>query len=50
MYKVVVKFVEKLFKYGIMFKEILTFSGLDCRDAFLIKLYFTVIKKIKSIG
>ena len=50
MYKVVVKFVEKLLKYGIMFKDILTFLGLDCRDALLIKLYFIVLEIIESIG
>ena len=31
--KIVSKFVAKLLKYKIMFKEILTFSGLDYRDA-----------------
>ena len=30
------KFVEKLLKYRIMFKDILTFYGLDYRDASLI--------------
>ena len=33
--KIVTKFVAKLFKYRIMFKDILTFLGLDYRDASL---------------
>ena len=48
------KFVEKLLKYGILFKDILTFLGLDHRDVSLITLYFVVlgfsISKIRSIG
>ena len=52
--KILIKFVEKLQKYRIMFKDILTFLGLDYRDALLITLYFVVvgisIPKIKTIG
>ena len=52
--KIVSKFVEKLLKYRIIFKDILTFLGLDYRDALLITSYFVVlgisIPKIKSIG
>ena len=33
--KIVSRFVEKLLKYRIMFKGILTFSELDYRDALL---------------
>ena len=51
--KIVSKFIEKLFKYRIMFEDILTLLGLDYRDASLIKLYFVVlgisISKIRSI-
>ena len=36
------KIVEKLLKYRIMFKDILTFLGLDYRNASLITLYFVV--------
>ena len=39
MYKIVSKFVAKL----ILFKGILTFLGLDYRDALLITLYLVVI-------
>ena len=42
--KIVSKFVEKLLKYRIMFKDILTFLGLDYRDASLITLYLVVIE------
>ena len=38
------KFVENMRKYRIMFKDILTFLGLDYRDASLIKLYFVVLR------
>ena len=41
--KIVSKFVEELLKNRIMFKDILTFLGLDYRDALLITLYFVVI-------
>ena len=51
MYKIVSKFVAKLIKYMILFKDILTFLGLDYRDASLITLYLVVIgisiKKIR---
>ena len=51
--KILFKFVEKLLKYRMIFKGILTFLGLDYRDALLTKLYFVVlgisIPKIKSI-
>ena len=47
--KIVSKFVAKLHKYIILFKDILTFLGLDYRDASLITLYFlsyeAVLKK-----
>ena len=42
-YKIVSKFVEKLLKYWIVFKDKLTFFGLDYRDAPLITLYFVVL-------
>ena len=52
--KILKKFVEKLLTYRIMFKDILTFSGLDYRDAPLLILYFVVlgisIPKIRPIG
>ena len=52
--KILIKFVEKQFKYRIMFKDIFTFLELDYRDASLITLYFVVlgisIPKIKSVG
>ena len=48
------KFVAKLLKYSILFKDIKTFLGLDYRDASLIILYLIVIgissPKIRSIG
>ena len=48
--KIVSKFVAKLIKYIILFKEILTFLGLDYRDASLITLYLVVIgSSIKKI-
>ena len=40
--KILIKFVEKLLKYRVMFKDILTFLGLDYRVAPLITLYFDV--------
>ena len=52
--KIIRKFVAKLLKYRILFKDILTFLILDYRDASLIILYLIVIgisnKKIRSIG
>ena len=52
--KILNKFVEKLQKYRKMFKDIITFLGLDYRDALLITLFFVVlvisITKIKQIG
>ena len=48
------KFVAKLLKYRILFKDILTFLELDYRDALLIILYLNVLGistlKIRSIG
>ena len=42
--KILSKFVEKLLKLNrIMFKDILTFLGLDYRDDSLITLYFVVL-------
>ena len=41
--KILIKFVQKLFKYRIMFKNIFTFLGLDYRDALLKTLYFVVL-------
>ena len=50
---IVSKFVAKLLKYRIMFKDILTFLGFDYRDPPLITLYFVVLgismPKIRSI-
>ena len=40
------KFVEKLLKYRIMYKDILTFLGLNLTDASLITLYFGVTEKL----
>ena len=37
--KILSKFVEKLLKYRIIFKDILTFLELDYRDALPITLY-----------
>ena len=52
--KILNKFVAKLLKYRILFKDIQTFLILDYRDALLIILYFIVIgisnQKIRSIG
>ena len=42
--KIIRKFVAKLLKYRIMFKDTLTCLGLDYRDALLIILYLTVIE------
>ena len=46
--------VTKLLKFRILFKDILTFLGLDYRVALLIILYFVVpgisIPKIRPIG
>ena len=46
--------VEKLPKYRILFKDILTFLRIDYRDASLITMYFIVleisIQKIRAIG
>ena len=44
--KILIKFFEKLLKYRIMFKDILTFLGLDYRDASLIILYLVVLGTI----
>ena len=41
--KIIRKFVAKLLKYRILFKDILTFLILDYRDATLIILYLIVI-------
>ena len=47
------KFVEKVRNYSIMFKDIMTFLGLNYRDTSLKILYFVVlaisIPKIRSI-
>ena len=37
------KFVKKLLKYWIMFKDIFAFLGLDYSDASLITLYFVIL-------
>ena len=42
--KIVSKFVAKRIKYRILFKEILTFLGLDYRDASLVLLNLIVIE------
>ena len=42
--KIVSKFVAKLIKYMLLFKDILTFLGLDYRDASLITLYLNVLR------
>ncbi len=41
--KILIKFVEKLFKCMILFNDILTFLVLDNRDGPLITLHFFVI-------
>ena len=41
--KILSKFVVKLLNYRILFKDTLTFLGLDYRDALLITLYLVVI-------
>ena len=42
------KFVAKVLKYRILFKDILTFLGLDCRDVscalFMTHLFFNTFK------
>ena len=43
LYKIVSKFVAKLIKYMLLFKNILTFLVLDYRDASLTTLYLVVI-------
>ena len=43
--KIVVKFVEKLLKYRKIFKDILTFLGLDYKVASLIILCFVGAQK-----
>ena len=52
--KILRKFVAKLLKYRIPFKDILTFLGLDYRDVSLKILYLIVIvislPKIRSFG
>ena len=52
--KIASKFVENLLKYRIMFKVILTFLGLDYRDASLIISFFDFlgisIPQIRPIG
>ena len=52
--KIIRKFVAKFLKYRILFKDILTFLGLDYRDASLIILYLILIgisnPKIRPIG
>ena len=52
--KIVSKSTEKLLKYLVLFKEILTFLGLDYRYASLTTMYFVVlgisIPKIRLIG
>ena len=40
--KTVSKYLKKIAKYRIMFKDILTFLAFDYRDALLITLYFVV--------
>ena len=51
--KIIRKLVAKLLKYRILLKDILTFLGLDYRDASFITLYLIVIgistPKIRSI-
>ena len=51
--KIVSKFDEKLPKYRIMFKDMLTFLGLDYINAWLITSFFVVLEfsipKIRTI-
>ena len=47
--KIVSRFVAKLLKYGILFKDIHTFLGLDYRDALLTTLYFVGIEIIARL-
>ena len=53
-FKIVSKFVEKLQKYMILFKDILILEGLYYKDASLMTLYFFVLgitmKGLESIG
>ena len=42
--KIVSKFVAKLLKYRILFKDIPTFLGLDYRDASLVTLCYVVLR------
>ena len=39
----------KLITYTILFRDILTFLGLDCRDGSLITLYLVVLEAILKI-
>ena len=52
--RIVSKFVAKLHKYILLFQDILTFLGLDYRDASPITLYLVVIgnntPKIRWLG
>ena len=41
--QIVSKLIEKLLKYRILIKDILTFLGIDYREASLITLYFVVL-------
>ena len=43
-YKILSKFVAKMIKYMLLFKDILTFLVIDYRDASLITLYLVAIK------
>ena len=43
LYKIISKFDAKLIQYMLLFKDILTYLGLDYRDALLITLYLVVI-------
>ena len=49
--KIVSKSAEKLRKYMILCKDLLTFLGLDYRDALLTTLYLTgiIMQSLKSI-
>ena len=46
--KIVSKFVAKIIKYMILFKDILTYLGLDYRDALLIIVYLVELVFQKS--
>ena len=41
--KSVSKFIANLVRYNILFKDVLTFLGLNYRDALLITVYLVVI-------